>query len=113
VQIAIWTRAWFRRLQYFWEDNPRLQLDIEGRSGGMRPPAVPLLIVQGHDWHALVVVKLPDGTMQIWEKISIGSTRNIFDAYKALAALHWLMQWANDVWKPWFLDLVIPTPLPP
>lgn len=92
-QIAIWTDAWLKRLAL-----------MRGTTIG-RWPALPLLIAQGHDWHLLIVSK-NDQKMTIWEGITIGSTRSCFDAMKTVAVLHWLMDWAEIVWRPWFLSLV-------
>ncbi|KAI1556944.1 hypothetical protein PtrEW7m1_012205, partial [Pyrenophora tritici-repentis] len=40
------------------------------------------------------------------EMIMIGSTRNCFDTLKVVAVLQWLMDWAETVWRPWFLSLI-------
>ncbi|PSN58847.1 hypothetical protein BS50DRAFT_595117 [Corynespora cassiicola Philippines] len=91
-QIAIWTDAWLKRLAL-----------ISGGISGQWP-AIPLLIAQGHDWHLLIVSK--DGQkMTIREQIDAGSTRSCFDAMKTIAILHWLMDWAEMVWRPWLLSL--------
>jgi hypothetical protein len=91
-QIAIWTDAWLKRLAL-----------IRGNTSGQWP-ALPLLIAQGHDWHLLIVSK-NDQKMTIWEQIDIGSTRSCFDAMKVVTVLHWLMDWAERVWRPWLLSL--------
>jgi hypothetical protein len=100
-QIGIWIAAWFRRCELLWETcHP-------GRSAGKQLvwPSVPILIAQGHDWHLLIATK--EGTRLIFrEKISAGSTRNVFDALKIVAVLHWLMNWAETVWRPWFMRLI-------
>ena len=44
--------------------------------------------------------------MVVREQVGIGSTRNCFDAMKVLAALHWLMDWAQRVWRPWFVGWI-------
>ena len=93
-QIAIWTDALLKRLAL-----------ISGNANGSWP-ALPLLVAQGHDWHSLIVSKNDKKTI-IWEQIDIGSTRSCFDAMKVLATLHWLMDWAERVWRPWFLSLVV------
>ena len=36
----------------------------------------------------------------------IGNTRNVCDALKVVAVLHWLLDWAETVWRPWFLELI-------
>ncbi|KAL9078306.1 MAG: hypothetical protein Q9157_002769 [Trypethelium eluteriae] len=92
-QIAIWTDAWLKRLAL-----------IRGNTGGQWP-ALPLLIAQGHDWHFLIVSK-NDYKLTIWEQIDIGNTRSCFDAMKVVTVLHWLMDWAERVWRPWLLGLL-------
>lgn len=83
-QIAIWTEALLKRLAL-----------ISGNASDTWP-ALPLLIAYGHDWHLLIVSKM-DQKMNIWEQIDIGGTRSCFDAMKVLAALHWLMDWAESI----------------
>ncbi|KAA8570598.1 hypothetical protein EYC84_002855 [Monilinia fructicola] len=92
-QIAIWVDAWLKRLTL-----------ISGNTIDSWP-AFPLLIAQGHDWHLLIASKNNEN-MTIWEQITIGSTRSCFDAMKIIAILHWLMNWAETVWRPWFIRLI-------
>ncbi len=101
AQIAIWTAALFKRLVL-------LQQPGQGR---LKIPAMPLLIAQGHDWHFFVVSQQfsrvsKKRTTIIWQKIDIGNTRNCFDAYKLIAVLHLVMDWAFKLWRPWFLNLI-------
>ncbi|KAL9013962.1 MAG: hypothetical protein Q9173_001373 [Seirophora scorigena] len=104
AQLAIWTAAFHKRLAM-------LQKPGQGQ-GHLQIPAMPLLIAQGHDWHLLVVSRQPLLDNQdcsetiIWQKIDIGSTRNCFDAYKLLAVLHVVADWAYTVWRPWFRELI-------
>ncbi|KAL8960883.1 MAG: hypothetical protein Q9193_002485 [Seirophora villosa] len=104
AQLAIWTAAFHKRLA---------MLQKPGQGQGHLPiPAMPLLIAQGHDWHLLIVSRqrLPDNEdcseTIVWQKIDIGSTRNCFDAYKLLAVLHVVADWAYTVWRPWFRELI-------
>ncbi|KAL8824085.1 MAG: hypothetical protein Q9170_008256, partial [Blastenia crenularia] len=94
AQLAIWTAALHKRL---------LMLQPPGQKG-LQIPSMPLLIVQGHDWHLFVVSRQPPGpeatkikkcTTVIWQKIDIGNTRNCFDAYKLISVLHRVMDWAH------------------
>jgi hypothetical protein len=87
-----WTDAWSKRLVL-----------ICGNSSGQWP-ALPLLIAQGHDWHLLIVL-INDQKMTIWKQIDVGSTRSCFDAMKVVAALYWLMDWAERMWRLWLLSL--------
>lgn len=102
AQIAIWTSALHRRLSML--QNPG--------QDHLKIPAMPLLIAQGHDWHLLIVSRRAHsddesgpGTI-IWQKIDVGSTRNCFDAFKLLAVLHVIADWAFTVWRPWFRELI-------
>lgn len=99
-QVGLWCAAWLRRLSLLHGDF--------GRNIGETVddwPAVPVLIAQGHDWHLLIVRKRGNA-MTVWQKVDIGSTRSCFDALKLVAVLQWLMEWAELVWRPWFLRLI-------
>ena len=95
-QIALWTDAWLRRLSLLPGARDNL---------GKPWPAIPLLIAQGHDWYLIIIQREGDKTV-FRDKIDIGSTRSCFDALKVLAVLHWCMDWAETVWRPWFLSLI-------
>ena len=99
-QLAIWTSAFFKRLQKLAGDEAAANLSI---------PAMPLVIAQGHDWHLLIAshqLSPRNGRTVIWQKIDIGNTRNCFDTYKTIAVLHLVMQWAETTWRPWFHSLL-------
>lgn len=105
-QLAIWLSSLItrlRKLQDFRSPMPGLA-DIE-------VPAMPVIIAQGHDWHALIVSQVKDretGVRKtlVWQKLDIGSTRTCFDTYKVLAVLHYLTNWAEKTWRPWFHTLI-------
>ncbi|KAL9103338.1 MAG: hypothetical protein Q9163_001604 [Psora crenata] len=101
-QLAIWTHAFFKRLQKLVRNEAAATLPI---------PAMPLVIAQGHDWHLLIVSFQPSAEQRksktvIWQKIDIGNTRNCFDIHKVIAVLQLLMQWAETTWRPWFHSLL-------
>ena len=100
AQIAIWVDAWLQRLRLL-----RPCTSAQSSIQPLQPPALPLLIAQGHEWHLLIVV-LHDEKMVVREQVAIGSTRNCYDAMKTLAALHWLMDWAQRIWRPWFVGWI-------
>lgn len=94
AQLAIWTNAFFKRLQLQVKKDKAALLHI---------PAMPLVIAQDHDWYFLIVSyqRSPDqGQTVIWQKLDIGSTRNCFDTFKVIAVLHFLMRWAETTWWP-------------
>jgi hypothetical protein len=98
-QIGIWTDAWLRRCELLWQEGQ----DTDARLSAW--PVIPVLIVQGHEWHLLIATKSDQGLV-FREQIPIGSTRNCFDMLKIVATLHWLLQWAETTWRPWFLSLI-------
>ncbi|KAI4223122.1 MAG: hypothetical protein L6R36_005653 [Xanthoria steineri] len=101
AQIAIWTAALFNRLALLQQPGQDY-LEVQ---------AMPLIIAQGHDWHFFVISQQLDPVSEkrttiIWQKIDIGNTRNCFDAYKLIAVLHLVMEWAYNTWRPWFYNLI-------
>jgi hypothetical protein len=92
-QIAIWADAWLKRLAL-----------IRGGTT-TRWPAFPLIIAQGHEWHLLIVSK-NDQRMVVREQIAFGSSRSAFDGLKVIVVIHWLTDWAETVWRPFFMSLV-------
>ena len=103
-QIAIWTSAWFKRLWLLWKRKWEL---AKKESPEFQIPAVPILVAQGHEWHLLIFKKEPGRTM-VRGDIFIGSTKNCYQTMKVIAALHWVMDWAETVWRPFFKTLILP-----
>lgn len=105
-QLAIWTMSLFKRLSKLWKpgssppDAPQLP-----PTAVLKIPAMPLIVAQGHDWHLMIISQRSEKSI-IWQKIDIGNTRNCFDAYKLMAVLHLVLDWAQTVWRPWFHRLI-------
>lgn len=97
-QLGIWTAALLTRLRKL-PKTLRENFEIM---------AVPLIVVQGHDWHFLILSQSSKPSIQttIWQKIDMGSTRCCFDTYKIITVLHYLIDWAERVWRPWFHSLI-------
>ncbi|KAL8764901.1 MAG: hypothetical protein Q9209_007826 [Squamulea sp. 1 TL-2023] len=105
-QLAVWTMSLFNRLSKFWK--PSLSLPDAPQlppTATLKIPAMPLIVAQGHDWHLMIISQGGEKTI-IWQKIDIGNTRNCFDAYKLMAVLHLVLDWAQTVWRPWFCRLI-------
>lgn len=100
AQLGIWTAALHKRLSVLKEPG----------GGKLHIPAMPLLVAQGHDWHLLIISQhshsSDKGGTVIWQKIDIGNTRNCFDAYKLIAVIHLVADWAHTTWRPWFTKLI-------
>lgn len=60
-QIAIWTDAWLKRLALLRKGAKRIE----------NWPAFPVLIAQGHDWHASIIHKR-ERKMTVRGQIAIG-----------------------------------------
>lgn len=99
-RIGIWIDAWLQRCELLLDDD-RLVTTFMTEPW----PAIPVLISQGHEWHLLIVTKT-DEKVIVREQVMIGSTRNVYDALEIVSVLHWLLDWAETVWRPWFLDLI-------
>lgn len=101
-QIGIWTDARLTRCEMLWKDTCGVGAD--GDAPHINWPLMPVLVAQGHDWHFLLATKMGQ-TLVFVEKLDIGSTRTVFYALKVVAVLHWLMDWAEKVWRPFFYQL--------
>jgi hypothetical protein len=41
--------------------------------------------------------------MVVREQIVFGSSRSAFNVLKVIAVIHWLTDWAETVWRPFFI----------
>ncbi|OQN95429.1 hypothetical protein B0A48_18486 [Cryoendolithus antarcticus] len=68
----------------------------------------PLFITQGPDWFFLVAEA--GDPIVLWSKVLIGSTTSLLGTYQVVAALQWLMHWAQNVclawWERWILEIL-------
>lgn len=124
-QLGIWAAAFVRRLGLLAKAQSDTQ--PEDSKQHLAIPDFPLLVVQGHDWHLLLVssgantkrsstgqgslpepnsINFAPGSLTIFSKYDIGSTRSCFELYKLLAVLHLLFDWAETTWRPWFHKLI-------
>ena len=71
-------------------------------------PALPLLYIKGHDWNLYIAEPAKSlKHVDIWHKLHFGSTETVCDIYKILAALKRLIQWVEEVYKPWFVHVIL------
>ena len=54
-------------------------------------------------------IDLADRFQVLYGRIEIGSTGTILGIYKLLAALKVLRQWTDDVFRPWFDGILLPS----
>lgn len=104
-QLGIWMSSLMTRLRKlpdYRSPQPRV-------SENLVIPAMPIIVVQGHEWHLMIVSQVKDGGQRrtvVWQMLGIGSTRTCFDTYKVIAVLHYLTRWAEQTWRPWFHSVV-------
>lgn len=99
-QIATWCDTFLRRLDMFSRDGND-EATSARQSTAFKPPPIPLLIAQGHDWYLLIVSRDMSRTV-IRDQIPVGGSRNVFEALKLVAVLQWCAQWAETQWRPAF-----------
>jgi hypothetical protein len=81
-------------------------LALAGHPGDSLIPALPIIIVQGHDWKCLFFEdRLSDA--RVHTSYSVGSTMNEVGAYAVVAALQYLMDWGQNEYRPWFEKMIL------
>lgn len=89
AELGIWITSLLSRLRLL----PEYDRIKPQPARSLAIPAMPLVIVQGHDWHLLIVSQTSAPLAlkpTVGQKIDMGSSRNCFDAYKVVAILHLL-----------------------
>lgn len=51
---------------------------------------------------------LTQGSKTFWQIFEVGSSNSVIGIYKIIAALHWLMSWAEEDYRPWFERNMVP-----
>ncbi|KAL1614351.1 hypothetical protein SLS56_012128 [Neofusicoccum ribis] len=101
-QLLIWVSAHITRL--------RQLLRTSTQSGSKKIPALPLVLVQGHDWK-LYMAKVGDNAserrLDVVQEMAIGSTASILGIYTLISSLRRLAEWAEKEYRPWFVESVL------
>lgn len=100
MQLSIWACATLNRLR-------RLQRQF-GRP--LTPIAeLPLLLIQGEAWKFRVAHMIEDGSVTIYHHPKdLGSTANSKGIFQIVMALQVLADWADQKWRPWLIENVLP-----
>ncbi|KAI1738544.1 hypothetical protein F4680DRAFT_449973 [Xylaria scruposa] len=120
-QLSIWTKAWLDRMCQL------RGLPINTDPGA---PPLPLLRIRGDDWYVLFAYYESTGNpnqsqqqgngsssqaadssrpkLVLLSELPIGGTRHIWDAYKLLKSLRFIANWAEDEFRRYIDDVVVP-----
>jgi hypothetical protein len=101
LQLNTWVSAHFAMLaRLVGSHAPNEKARAEAKAKATMP-ALPLVIIQGHDWKFMIAEK--DGNqITIYGEETIGSTKKILGIYQILANLRRLAQWVNNDYRPWW-----------
>ena len=89
VQLGMWVVAHFARLRQLTLNETQL-------------PALPILIVQGHDWKFMIAEAMADRSIVILRDWLLGSTNSVLGIYQIVAAVRRLAKWVDEDYRPWF-----------
>ncbi|USP80290.1 hypothetical protein yc1106_07564 [Curvularia clavata] len=90
-QLATWVTAQFRKLEQL----------VPSEQARAELPFLPLILIQGPDWHFLAATRKDERTY-LWEGVHLGSTMAPRQMYPLIACLQRVGIWALDVYEPWF-----------
>lgn len=98
-QLLVWVSGHFTRLRQLLSTKQSQTI-----------PALPLLLVQGHDWK-LYMAKVSENPLErklnLFQEMTIGSTASIVGIYTLIAALRRLAEWAEKKYRPWFVESIL------
>lgn len=95
----MWALAQFRKAELL-QAHRRMGKDVEYMP-------LPMLSAAGPDWRLLVAVKdRKNGRTNLYEGATVASTDSNVGIHRAVATLHALMDWAERVYRPWFVTIV-------
>jgi hypothetical protein len=96
LQLQIWVAAQFQRLAEIRKTMPSSQRVY-----------LPLLLVLGSEWYYRIAEGIygEDGGLveiTVYQKQAIGDVKSVGGVFSVLGALHALIKWAHEVYRPWF-----------
>ncbi|KAF2970784.1 hypothetical protein GQX73_g2845 [Xylaria multiplex] len=101
VQLGIWLASWFLRIELF---PPPTQQQGQQRVGAV-PSVLPVLIVVADSWE-LWFASRGETDLEVCGPLDIGSTRNMEECYRLLAALRVLVSWMSSDFREWVEGVV-------
>lgn len=100
IQLAIWTAAWFQRMEHWLQSSTYRQTKFAMLQ------AVPAVLVNGHSWRLLFFCNRGDYFACVGE-IPMGETTTLTGTYKVLAVLRLLVRWVDKDLREWFEGLFL------
>lgn len=111
TQIETWASAQIAHLRAMLQKVATL---IDGSAAGSSGwvhalntmPALPFFIVQGKSWHFLYLQVMAERAV-LWEDVLVGDTTSSKGVHQVITALLAVMEWAENVWRPWYQCYVL------
>ncbi|KAH7030550.1 uncharacterized protein B0I36DRAFT_362391 [Microdochium trichocladiopsis] len=97
AQLAVWISCGHRRVYQLTGTSP----------GTLRLPSLPVLRVVGHAWTLGFAIDMGDKIALVNFPHEIGHTRTIVGAYRLLAILRRVVEWADGPYREWFGRVVL------
>jgi len=94
VQLGMWLSAHFARLRQLTGSDCQL-------------PALPVVIVQGHNWSLMIAEVGADRKVVILKELRLGGTDSILGIYQIIASVRRLAKWVQEEYRPWFESNVL------
>ncbi|KAI0407392.1 hypothetical protein F4802DRAFT_553545 [Xylaria palmicola] len=105
VQLGIWLASWFLRIELF-PPTPLPPGQQQGQQRvGARPSVLPVLIVVADSWE-LWFASQGEADFEVSGPLDIGSTKNMEECYRLLAALRALVSWVALDFREWVEGIV-------
>ncbi|KAK0248755.1 hypothetical protein LTS02_013254 [Friedmanniomyces endolithicus] len=97
LQLSIWATAQISFLR---------RMLTKARNGVGPTIPLPLVIVVGHEWN-LGYMEDRGQEVILWTGIPIGKTDSLLGMYQILAGVQCLVQWAEEVDRPWLEESIL------
>ncbi|CAK4034353.1 Hypothetical predicted protein [Lecanosticta acicola] len=71
-------------------------------------PPLPLIVAQGHEWRMYYFVEEGNGAILYRDTSAFGNTDTLLGIFKLHTGLQRLIRWAEEWYRPWFMEHIIP-----
>ncbi|KAI8630075.1 hypothetical protein F5Y19DRAFT_464328 [Xylariaceae sp. FL1651] len=107
VQLGIWLASWFLRIELFPPPSPLGHPQGQQRDSAVSSvlPVLPVLIVVADSWE-LWFASQRETDFEVCGPLDIGSTKNMEECYRLLAALRALVSWMSLDFREWIEGIV-------
>ena len=101
VQIGVWCAAGFKKLRRMFQTR-----GVASAQGYEALPAMPLWLVEGHEWKLYIATQKQAEEMMINGPVETWSVRTKEGIVRLIMTFTYIMKWGDEVYKPWFLRQV-------